>query len=70
VKELAESRWRPGNSEGEFSARLFKQNQIAEELERELISVTSNKKKTKQLVLKNDKLFASAIKTINLIKNK
>jgi hypothetical protein len=34
---------------GEFSARLFKQNQIAEELERELISVTSNKKKTKQL---------------------
>jgi dipeptidase E len=31
---------------GEFSARLFKQNQIAEELEPELISVTSNKTKT------------------------
>jgi hypothetical protein len=38
---------------GEFSARLFKQNQIAEELKPELISVTSNKKQNNYvLVLK------------------
>jgi hypothetical protein len=36
--------------------RLFKQNQIAEELEPELISVTSNKNHNYVLVLKNDKL--------------
>jgi hypothetical protein len=29
----SESRWRPVIVKGEFSARLFKQNQIAEELE-------------------------------------
>jgi hypothetical protein len=55
---------------GEFSARLFKQNQIAEELETGTDISYQNKTKKRFSFLKNDKLFASAIKTINLIENK